>query len=207
MKKLLTIVLALLCVAVFASCKQDVENADFGDAYFTGEVVEVYEESFLVKLIDKGNCAFFDEQVYVRDVNAKINYTVGDHVKVRYGGVFHQYDPPQVGAESIVIIDEKGNEVSTKEKPAMVGGDLIPSIYVNDTLYTSAYHIASCMELSEKCVYLGEVTECVGTGNVPTENFQANHAPVGTEIYQYYSVIYMLQNGMYCPYTAAEIDS
>ena len=205
MKKLLCLVLALLCMAVFVSCKQDsIEEPDFSPAYFTGEVLEVYEESILVKIIDKGNSPFFDEQVYVRDVNAEANYTVGDRVKVRYGGVFPQYDPPQVGAESIVRIDEKGNELPTKEDPTMVGGDLIPSVYVNDTLYTSANHIACCTELSENCTYLGEVAECVGSGNVPTENFHANHAPAGAEIYQYYSVIYVLQNGMYCPYTAAE---
>ena len=207
MKKLFCLVLVLLCLSVFVSCKQDNdEELDFSPAYFTAEVLEVYEESILVKIIDKGNSSFFDEQVYVRDVNAEVNYTVGDHVKVRYGGVFPQYDPPQVGAESIVIIDEKGSEVATKEEPAMVGGDFIPSIYVNDTLYTSAYHIACCTELSENCTYLGEVTECVGSGNMPTENFQANTADVGAEIYQYHSVIYVLQNGVYCPYTAEKTN-
>ena len=204
----LVTVLLLLCAITFVACKQQSEESvDFGPAYFTGEVLEVYDESFLVKIIDRGTCSFFDEQVHVRDVNAKINYVVGDHIRVQYGGVFLQYDPPQVGAESIVIIDSEGNEMPTKEETVMAGGDLIPSVYVNDTLYTSANHIASCVTLSEKCTYLGEVTECVGAGNVPTENFQANHAPVGTEIYQYYSVIYMLQNGMYCPYTAAETDT
>ena len=207
MKKLLCLVLALLCMAVFVSCKQDNgEELDFSPAYFTAEVLEVYEESILVKIIDKGNSSFFDEQVYVRDVNAEANYTVGDHVKVRYGGVFPQYDPPQVGAESIMLTDEKGNELPTKEDPAMVGGDLIPSVYVNDTLYISANHIASCLTLSEDCTYLGEVTECVGAGNVPTENFQANTAGVGAEIYQYHSVIYVLQNGVYCPYTAEKTN-
>ena len=201
MKKLLCLVLALLSVVVFVSCKQDNgAELDFSPVYFTAEVLEVYEESILVKIIDKGNSSFFDEQVYVRDVNAEANYTVGDHVKVRYGGVFPQYDPPQVGAEAIVLIDEKGNEVPTKEEPTMVGGDLMPSVYVNDTLYTSANYIASCLTLSEGCTYLGEVTECVGAGNVPTENFQANTAPAGAEIYQYQSVIYVQQNGVYCPY-------
>ena len=207
MKKILCLVLALLCMTVFMSCKQDNgEELDFSPVYFTAEVLAVYEESILVKITDKGNSSFFDEQVYVRDVNAKANYTVGDYVKIQYGGVFLQYDPPQVGAESIVLIDEKGNELPTKEAPAMVGGDLIPSIYVNNTLYTSAEHIAFCVELSEQCVYLGEVTECVGSGNVPTENFQANTAPAGAEVYQYYSVIYVQQNGGYCPYTAAKTD-
>lgn len=207
-KRIYFVALLVLCMAVFVSCKQNNgEDLDFTPACFTGEVLEVYEESFLVKIIDKGNSSFFDDQVHVRDVNAKTNYAVGDHVKVQYGGVFPQYDPPQVGAEAIAIIDEKGNETPTKEEPVMAGGDLIPSIYVNDTLYSSAYHIASCTELSEKCIYLGEVAECVGAGNVPTENFQANTASVGAEIYQYYSVIYVQQNGVYCPYTAAETET
>jgi len=209
MKRILCFaMILLLCAGILASCKQDnSEEPDFSPASFTAEVLEVYEESFLVKVIDRGNCSFFDEQVYVRDINAKENYAVGDHVKIQYGGVFLQYDPPQVGAESIVLISEKGNEIPPKEDPVMVGGDLIPSVYVNDTLYTSAQQIAGCIELSEACVYLGEVTECVGPDHVPTENFQANQASVGAEIYQYYSVIYVQQNGMYCPYTAAETDA
>lgn len=207
MKRCTCFVLALLlCMSILSSCKQEDEISDFEPAYFTGEVMEVYEESFLVKITDMVGCYFFDEQVHVRDVNAKANYTVGDHVKILYGGVFPQFDPPQVGAESIVKIDGEGKEIPTKEEPVMVGGDLIPSVYVKDTLYTSAYHIACSTELSEKCVYLGEVTECVGSGNVPTENFQANTAVVGSEIYQYYSVIYVLQNGIYCPYTISEAN-
>lgn len=205
MKKLLYLVLTLLCMAAFVSCKQDNgEELDFSPAYFTGEVMEIYEESILVKIIDKGNSSFFDEQVHVRDVNAKANYTVGDQLKILYGGIFPQFDPPQVGAESIVKIDSEGKEIPTDEEPVMVGGSLIPSICVNDTVYTSAYHVACCTELSENCIYLGEVTECVGSSNVPTENFHANYAPVGAEVYQYYSVIYVKQNGVYCPYTAAE---
>ena len=207
MKKLLTIVLALLCVAMFVSCKQNRGEAEsFGPAYFAGEVLEVYEESFLVEISDMENCYFSDEKVHVRDINAKENYAVGDQVKIQYGGVFPQFAPPQVGAESIVKIDAEGNEIPTKEKAVMVGGDLIPAIYVSDTLYTSAYHIACCRELSDNCTYLGEVTECVGSGNMPTENFQANTAGVGAEIYQYQSVIYVLQNGVYCPYVEAEIQ-
>lgn len=207
MKRCITLILALLCMVTFASCKQDNgEDLNFGPAYFTGEVTEIYDESFLVRISDMEGCYFADEEVHVRDVNAGINYAVGDHVKIQYGGVFPQYDPPQVGAEAIVKIDADGNEIPTKEEPVMVGGDLKPSVFVNDRLYTSAYHIACCVTLSEKCVYLGEVTECVGSGNIPTENFQANTASVGTEIYQYYSVIYMLQNGMYCPYVAEKSE-
>lgn len=207
MKRCTCFVLALLlCMGILSSCKQEDEISDFESAYFTGEVMEVYEESFLVKITDMVGCYFFDEQVHVRDVNAKANYTVGDQVKILYGGVFPQFDPPQVGAESIVIIDNEGKEIPTNEEPVMVGGTLIPSICVNDTLYTSAYHVPCCTELSKNCVYLGEVIECVGSGNVPTENFHANYAPVGAEIYQYYSVIYVQQNGIYCPYTVSEDD-
>ena len=207
MKKLLCVGLILMCIVAFAACKQDNgEELDFGPACFTGEVMEVYEESFLVRIEDSGGCYFFDEEVIVRDVNAKANYTVGDQVKILYGGVFPQFDPPQVGAESIVKIDSGGKEIPTNEEPVMVGGTLIPSICVNDTLYTSAYHVPCCTELSKNCVYLGEVIECVGSGNVPTENFHANYAPVGAEIYQYYSVIYVQQNGIYCPYTVSEDD-
>ena len=59
MKKLFCLVLVLLCLSVFVSCKQDNdEELDFSPACFTAEVLEVYEESILVKIIDKGNSPF-----------------------------------------------------------------------------------------------------------------------------------------------------
>lgn len=205
MKKLVCVGLILMCIVALAACKQDNgEDLDFGPACFTGEVMEIYEESFLVKIEDSSGCYFFDEEVIVRDVNAKENYAVGDHVKVQYGGAFLSYDPPQVGAESIVLLDADGNEMPPKEEPVMVGGDLIPSVYVNDAVYISPYYMTSYTEISKECVYLGEIAECVGSRNIPSENFQANYAPVGTEVYQYHSVILLLQNGVYCPYVREE---
>ena len=81
---------------------------------------------------------------------------------------------------------------------------LPPAVFVNDRLYRSTSYPSGYSQISEECTYLGEITECVGVGNVPRENFQANHAPVGTKVYQYYSVILLEEEGKYYAYAAEE---
>ena len=79
-----------------------------------------------------------------------------------------------------------------------------PSVFVDDKLYVSADYPSGYSELSKECVYLGQITECVGAANVPKKNFQANYAPVGTKVYRYYSVILLEEEGKYYAYTEAE---
>lgn len=86
----------------------------------------------------------------------------------------------------------------------IVGGDLPPSVFVNDTLYRISYVPTSYSVISKECILLGEVKECVGTHNVPVEDFQANHAPVGTKIYQYYDNVLLFENDVYVLYVVDE---
>lgn len=79
-----------------------------------------------------------------------------------------------------------------------------PSVFVEDQLYVSANYPSGYSEISKECVCLGQITECVGQTNVPEKNFQANYAPVGTNVYRYYGVILLEEEGKYYAYTAAE---
>ena len=79
-----------------------------------------------------------------------------------------------------------------------------PSVFINDKLYVSADYPSGYSEISKECVFLGEITECVGATNVPEKNSQANYSPVGTKVYQYYSVILLEEEGKYYAYTEAE---
>jgi len=81
-----------------------------------------------------------------------------------------------------------------------------PSVFIHDKLYVSADYPSGYSEISSNCVYLGEIAECVGATKVPEKNFQANYAPVGTKVYQYYSVILLEEEGKYYAYTEAEED-
>ena len=76
-----------------------------------------------------------------------------------------------------------------------------PSVFINDKLYVSADYPSGYSEISKECVCLGEITECVGATNVPEKNFQTNYSPVGTKVYQYYSVILLEEGGKYYAYT------
>lgn len=76
-----------------------------------------------------------------------------------------------------------------------------PSVFIHDKLYVSADYPSGYSEISSNCVYLGEIAECVGVTKVPEKNFQANYAPVGTKVYQYYSVILLEEGGKYFAYT------
>lgn len=79
-----------------------------------------------------------------------------------------------------------------------------PSVFINDKLYVSADYPSGYSEISKECVFLGEITECVGVTNVPVKNFQANYSPMGTKVFQYYSVILLEEEGKYYAYTEAE---
>lgn len=209
MKKLLCMALALLCLGTLMACRQEEEVLDFvGTQFFYGQILEVYEESFLLKITDLGDCFFYDEEVTVHDVYGGAEYAVGDHVRIEYGGVLLEYDPPRVGARSITKTDPEGNVITDTQEAFWDGkGCRIPSVYVNDRLYVSASYPSGYSMISSNCLYLGEVTECVGTGNTPAENFQANHAPVGTKIYQYHSVILLEVDGIYGAYVEDATES
>ena len=84
---------------------------------------------------------------------------------------------------------------------AAVGGAMKPTVFVNDKLYESANYESGYSQISSDCVYLGEITECVGSSNIPTQNFQANYSPAGTKVYQYDSVILLEEGGKYFAYT------
>lgn len=117
MKRIITLFLALLYMMTLPACKPDNgEELDFTyPNYFVGEVMEIYEDCFRVRITDLGNCFFYDEEVYVHDENAGSGYAVGDHVKIRYDGALWEYDPARVGTESIVRVDPEGNTLPAEE--------------------------------------------------------------------------------------------
>ena len=86
-------------------------------------------------------------------------------------------------------------------KGVAVGGAMKPTVFVNDKLYESANYESGYTQISSDCVYLGEITECIGSSNIPTQNFQANYSPAGTKVYQYDSVILLEEGGKYFAYT------
>ena len=117
--------------------------------------------------------------------------------------VFYIDDPiaiSQLAAFTYRIVEQYPGET----EGTAVGGAMKPTVFVNDKLYESANYESGYSQISDDCVCLGEITECVGSSNVPTQNFQANYSPEGTKVYQYYSVILLEEGGKYYAYTEAE---
>lgn len=112
MKRKIVFIIFLIYIVTLAGCKEfhRYENPDFTPAYVMGEVLAVYDESFLLRITDFHGCFFYDEEIEVHDSNTDKKYSIGDYVRIEYGGVLFEYDPPQVGAESITRIDGTGNK-------------------------------------------------------------------------------------------------
>ena len=92
MKRILIILSAII---FFCSCgKKDVADS----AYFCGQVLEKYESSCLMEVIDNGNQYFKDGDLVM--VNTNIDgcpqYGVGDYLRIIYDGMVAESYPPQI---------------------------------------------------------------------------------------------------------------
>ena len=86
-----------------------------------------------------------------------------------------------------------------------VVADIAPMVCINNTLYKQSAKQISYAELKEEFVYLGEVESEVSSDNnitdgIPKKNFQANHAIVGSKVYQFGNDIVVEINGKYWLY-------
>ena len=99
----------------------------------------------------------------------------------------------------IAIQHEHNNESSA----AMLGARP-PLVYVNDTLYIISPAGTSYNEYENSFIYLGEIKEYIQPHNLPEKNFQANHEPVGTKIFQHGENIVLLINDKYWLYEKLE---
>lgn len=80
-------------------------------------------------------------------------------------------------------------------------GDVVPMVYVNDTLYQIAAEQPDLTDQENEFVYLGEIQSIVSESQYPTENFQANDDIAGAAVYQYGEDIVVLLDGQYWLYT------
>ena len=118
MKRTVSLVLILLCLASLVSCdiniaKQSQNNAQ--PAYFVGEVIEAYEKGCLVEVTDEGNygALAIGTPVHVStDIENCPEYKVGDFIKVVFDGTVAESYPPQVmHVGYIKITDRAGNNI------------------------------------------------------------------------------------------------
>lgn len=80
-------------------------------------------------------------------------------------------------------------------------GDVVPMVYVNDSLYQIAAQQPDLTGQENEFVYLGEIQSSVSESQNPTENFQANDDIAGAAVYQYGEDIVVLLDGQCWLYT------
>ena len=116
MRKLLLILLAVVCLLTLWGCKAQEEEqpdaetpkAELSEPYFTGKVLEKYENSFLAEVIAADSEGLAVGQQVVVNVNTLDcpKFAVGDLLTVAYDGKMTCSLPPQV--VGTVIIRQNG---------------------------------------------------------------------------------------------------
>ena len=112
MKKMLLILLALACLLLCGCKAQEVEQPEekkpemeIAEPYFTGEVLEIYGESFLAKVTDTGSGFLAVGQEVVVHINALDcpDFAVGDSLTIAFDGKMTCSLPPQVVGVAILV--------------------------------------------------------------------------------------------------------
>lgn len=120
MKKHIFIIMIILCLAVMAACTSDDNGKDILNPYFTGEVIEKYEKSCLLKVTDIGNGNFVigDEVVVTTDISSCPDFEVGDYLTISFDGKVAESYPPQILKVYIISKAEKpkSNEASPEDE-------------------------------------------------------------------------------------------
>lgn len=81
--------------------------------------------------------------------------------------------------------------------------DMLPMVYVNDTLYKRiSFSTVNC--LNDESTYLGEIKSNVDSSQAPTENYQSNSNLIGAKIYKNEEDIVIVYNGYYELYGVLE---
>ena len=117
MKKLIALVLALVCVLGLVGCnsKKDVPFDETG-AFFVGKVVEINETTMLVEVTYKGNCGVSEgNQVYVSTekmagiLNSDPEIVTDNYVRIEFDGSIMETYPLQLGdIYKIDVTDAEG---------------------------------------------------------------------------------------------------
>lgn len=100
MKRFLARLLVVFCLFSLVACNLigDDEGRDILNPYFTGKVLEKYENSCLLEVTDTGNGNFFvGEKVVVRtNIKNSPDYDVGNFLRISFDGKVALSYPAQV---------------------------------------------------------------------------------------------------------------
>ena len=114
MKKLLTLVLALIMTLALPAFAEETEPAEIEYQTLEGIVTEITETYFILDTMDLGEVQVnFDENTYFSE---EIPFACGQYAFVTYGGMMTRSLPPQIYAENVTVSRLIGTVVSTDEE-------------------------------------------------------------------------------------------
>lgn len=139
MKKMVAQLLVILLAGVLAACSASQEDAAQihvieqneanSEGFFSGEVLEINEESFLLRITDRGNCtltldteALVPKEVLSTDGCPEL--IVGRPVRVVFDGEILETDPIQL--KSVFAIYQMDNEGHCMTKDGIVDFGILP---------------------------------------------------------------------------------
>ena len=104
MKKLIALVLAVICVLGLCACnsKKDILFDETNAAFFVAKVTEVYDNHLLVEVTDKGNSSFsvgtsVEVSTTVTSADGCPNFVTDEYARIEFNGVVLEKYPPALG--------------------------------------------------------------------------------------------------------------
>lgn len=104
MKKLIVIILALVCVLGLCACNsnKDIPFDETNAAFFTAKVTEVYDNYLLVEVTDKGNSSFsvgtsVEVSTNVTSADGCPTFVADEYARIEFDGVVLEKYPPALG--------------------------------------------------------------------------------------------------------------
>ncbi len=110
MKKLITLMLALMCILVLTGCQNlPVENdtppgvlPNDGNVTFIAQVLEVHSGSYLVQPVE-GSAELNSADKITVPAQEGVNAQVGDYIKITYDGQLMESYPAQIHQATIEL--------------------------------------------------------------------------------------------------------
>jgi len=108
MKKLIALVLGLVCVLGLVGCNEAKENENDVNAVFQGKIIEINDGTMLVEPLqgypEAAHCELVS--VVIQNMTSSSKPEVGDIVEITYNGSMTEEAPPSPnGIEKIVVIE------------------------------------------------------------------------------------------------------
>lgn len=109
MKKLIALVLAVVCVLSMVGCNQKQEETNDEKHVFQAEIIEISNGTMLVKPLEGYSEAEYSEKISVdiQHMPASPEPEVGDIIEITYSGIMMEiYPPVPSGVEKIEVVKD-----------------------------------------------------------------------------------------------------